>query len=104
MAKDKRVEVLFEPQQYKRLEEVAHREGKAIGALIREAVEKYVVTPSDEERERAWDHFFSLKGKGGPSGSPEEIKKEISRGMYERTVKSLTYDDEPKDPELHEAD
>ena len=104
MAKDKRVEVLFEPQQYKRLEEVAQREGKAVGALIREAVEKYVVAPSEEERERAWDHFFSLAGKGGPSGSPEEIKEEISAWMYERTVKSITYDDEPEAPESHEAD
>ena len=34
MAKDKRVEVLFEPQQYKRLEEVAQRPGKAVCALL----------------------------------------------------------------------
>lgn len=104
MAKDKRVEVLFELQQYKRLEEVAQREGKAVGALIREAVAKYVVAPSEEVRERAWDHFFSLAGKGGRSGSPEEIKEEILGGMYERTVKSITYDDEPEAPESHEAD
>ncbi len=92
MAKDKRVEVLFEPQQYKRLEEIAHREGKAVGALIREAVEKYVVAPSEEVRERAWKHFFSLAGKGGPSGSPEEIKEEILKG----------YDED--DARLYEAD
>ncbi len=92
MAKDKRVEVLFELQQYKRLEEVAQREGKAVGALIREAVAKYVVAPSEEVRERAWDHFFSLAGKGGRSGSPEEIKEEILKG----------YDED--EPRLYEAD
>ena len=92
MAKDKRVEVLFEPQQYKRLEEIAQREGKAVGALIRDAVAQYVVAQSEEERERAWEHFFSLVGKGGPSGSPEEIKEEILKGYDEGEAR------------LHEAD
>jgi len=91
MAKEKRVEVLFEPQQYKRLEEAAHREGKAVGALIRDAVAKYVVLPSDKERERAWDHFFSLKS-GIYPGSPEDIKEEILKG----------YDED--DARLHETD
>jgi hypothetical protein len=85
MAKDKRVEVLFEPTQYRLLEEHAHREGTSVGGLIREAVAKYVTGPSGEERQRAWDDFFAMSDAmvGGPSGSPEEIKEEILRGYDE---------------------
>lgn len=85
MAKDKRVEVLFDPADYKRLEEVAHREGKAVGAMIREAVAKYVTGPSEAEREAAWADFWKMAEEevGGPMGSPEELKEEILRGYDE---------------------
>jgi hypothetical protein len=83
MAKDKRVEVLFEPREYKRLQDIAEREHKSVGGIIRDAVAKYVTSPTDAEREAAWDHFFSLEGQGGPVGSPEEIKAEILRGYDE---------------------
>lgn len=90
MAKDKRVEVLFEPAEYRILEDAAHRQGKAVGAVIREAVAKYVVTPSAAERERALQDLLSIDG--GIVGSPEEIKEEILRG----------YDEDDK--RLYEAD
>jgi predicted transcriptional regulator len=85
MAKDKRVEVLFDPADYRRLEEVARREGKPVGAMIREAVAKYVVGPSEAEREAAWADFLEMceQGLGGPVGSPEEIKEEILKGYDE---------------------
>lgn len=85
MAKDKRVEVLFEPSEYRILEQYAQREHKPVGQLIREAVAKYVTEPTKEQRERAWDHFFAMAEAevGGPSGSPEEIKEEILRGYDE---------------------
>jgi hypothetical protein len=89
VAKDKRVEVLFELQQYKRLEDAAHRAGKSVGAMVREAVEQYVVRPSEEERQRAWERMLSGVYDIGPVGSPEQLKEEIARGMYERTVKSM---------------
>ena len=96
MAKDKRVEVLFEPGDYRRLEEIAHREHKSVGGVIREAVAKYVTGPSDAERERAWDDFFKLaeEGAGGPSGSPEEIKAEIIAGMDEYLARKIQYPDD----------
>ena len=88
MAKDKRVEVLFEPQQYKRLEEAAHREGKAVGAVIRDAVAKYVVSPSEEERQRAFEHLLSMQVDIDP-GSPEDIKAVIISGLDEYLDKNL---------------
>lgn len=87
MAKDRRVEVLFDPKEYRVLEDAAHRDGKSVGHVIREAVAKYVTGPTTDERERAWNDFFSLRGQGGPSGSPEEIKEEIARSYYEAILK-----------------
>jgi hypothetical protein len=83
MAKEKRVEILFEPNDYRVLEQVAGREGKSVGAVVRDAVARYVVQPTEAERKAAWDHFFSLEFQGGPSGSPEEIKEEILKGYDE---------------------
>ena len=85
MAKDKRVEVLFEPQDFARLQEIAEREHKSVGGVIREAVAKYVTSPTETERDAAWEDFLKLAeaGEGGPSGSPEEIKAEILRGYDE---------------------
>ena len=94
MAKDKRVEVLFEPQDYRLLEKEARRRGKSVGSLVREAVAKYVAGPSEAAREAAWEHFFAMgkAGAGGPSGSPEEIKEEILRG-YDEDDRRLYEDD-----------
>lgn len=94
MAKDKRVEILFEPRDYQRLQEIAQRERKSVGSVVREAVAKYITGPSEAEREAAWDRFFEMAEKqvGGPVGSPEEIKEEILKG----------YDED--DARLYEAD
>lgn len=85
MAKEKRVEILFEPTDYERLAEIARREHKSVGGIIREAVAKYVTSPSEAEREAAWDDFFRMSNEmvGGEVGSPEEIKEEILRGYDE---------------------
>ncbi len=85
MAKDKRVEVLFEPSEYKRLEAVARQKGKSVGHLIREAVAHYVVRPSEELREAAWRDILAMAEEraGGPMGSPEEVKEEILRAYDE---------------------
>jgi Ribbon-helix-helix protein, copG family len=91
MAKDKRVEVLFDPVDYKRLEEVARREGKPVGAMIREAVAKYVGGPSEAERERTLQDFLSINT-GIDPGTPEDIKEVILKG----------YDED--DSRLYEAD
>ncbi len=95
MAKDKRVEVLFDPADYKRLEEIARREGKPVGAMIREAVAKYVVGPSEAERAAAWEDLMAMaeQGLGGPMPSLEELKEEMARTQYEAIAKGLSYDD-----------
>ena len=89
MAKDKRVEVLFEEKAYSRLEEAARARKQSVGSLVREAVAKYVVHPTEDERQRAFDHFLSLEGHGGPVGTPEEIKRIITDSQYIEILKSM---------------
>lgn len=92
MPLQKRVEVLFDEKEYRRLEEIAREKRQSVGSLVRDAVARYVTHPTAEERQRAWEEFLSLAGKGGPSGSPEEIKEEILRAMDESLAKSLDTD------------
>lgn len=89
MALDKRVEVLFDEGEYKRLEEAAHARGRSIGSVVREAVAEYMAGPSEEEKRRALEWITSQEG---PVGSPEEIKKIIEDGQYEDILKSLETD------------
>lgn len=44
----KKVMVLFEPGQYRRLKERARARGTSVGCLVREAVEKYVLEGDQE--------------------------------------------------------
>ncbi len=82
----KRVEVLFEPSEYRRLEEVARAEKRSVGSVVREAVEKYVLEPSQEEKRKALEWIIAQRG---PVGSPEEIKETIVRSVAEQIERSL---------------
>ena len=55
----KRVEVLFEPEQYRVMEQVARSEGKSVGALVRKAVEQVYLTSTLEMRKAAVDGLLS---------------------------------------------
>jgi len=76
----KRVEVLFEPSEYHRLEEMAQAERRSVGSLVREAVERYVLRPAREERHEALEWILSGED---DLGSWEELKEAISRGPAE---------------------
>lgn len=89
MAKDKRVEVLFEPSEYRVLEDAAHRQGKSVGSMIREAVAKYVAGPSREERIAAMKRLLSGKYDIDVPESPEELKAEIIADMDDYLEKKL---------------
>lgn len=90
MALDKRVEVLFDEREYERLEKAARSRGRSVGAVVREAVARYVAEPSDEEKRKALEWFRTHDE--GPVGSPEAIKKEIVDAQYEAILKSLETD------------
>lgn len=81
--KSKRVEVLFDPKEYRTLEELAQAEGRSVGAMIREAVTMYCVRPSDAEKQEALDWIFAGED---DLGSWEELKDIIQRGPAEEMM------------------
>ena len=85
--KSKRVEVLFDPKEYRTLEERARIEGRPVGAVIREAVEKYVIRPRDEARREAFEWLRSQTW--DDVGDWEEEKEKIIRARIDAIEKSL---------------
>jgi len=81
--KSKRVEVLFDPKEYRTLEERAEAEGRSVGSMIREAVAMYVVSPSEREKQEALE--WILAGEDD-LGSWEELKDIIQRGPAEEMM------------------
>ncbi len=77
----KRVEVLFDPKQYAELERVAQRDGRSVGALIREAVEREYLQASREERKAALKDLLSIRL---DIGSWEEAKELILMSYLDR--------------------
>ena len=54
-----RTQVLLSPQQVERLKRIAARDGRSVGAIIREAVDTYV-DPGLDARQRAADRILSM--------------------------------------------
>lgn len=90
MTKDRRVEVLFDEKDYQSLERAAHARRQSVGAVVREAVAKYVAGPDEERRRKAFEWF--QQDHDGPVGSPEEIKAAIIASITEGIEKSLEVD------------
>ncbi len=87
----KRVEVLFEPSQYRRLEEIAQAKKRSVGSMIREAVAKYVSGPTEERRRQAaeWIASQTFEEIGGDW---EQVKREIIEERVREIEKSLETD------------
>lgn len=82
MALTKRVMVLFDPEQYRKLEEEASRRSCSVGSLIRQAVDKEISKEagSKEQRMQAARRLVSAEEE-----MPEwqEIEKLIVQGHLE---------------------
>jgi hypothetical protein len=89
--KSKRVEVLFDPKEYRTLEERARIEGRSVGAMVREAVEKYVIHPRDEERRKAFEWLRSQTF-DEIGGEWEDVKREIIEERVRQIDKSIEAD------------
>jgi hypothetical protein len=59
VALTKRVEVLFDPDHYRIVEQLARSQGKTVGALVRKAVEQIYLKPTLEERKAAVQGLLS---------------------------------------------
>ena len=80
MALTKRVEVLFDPQQYRLMEAMARSKGQTVGALVRKAVEEQYLRPTLEQRREALERLLSMEV---DLGTWEEAKAIIERGKVE---------------------
>jgi ribbon-helix-helix CopG family protein len=54
-----RTQVLLSPQQVGKLKRIAAREGRSVGAVIRDAVDSYV-DPGTDSRRRAGDRILAM--------------------------------------------
>ena len=86
MALTKRVELLFEPEQYALLERIAKQEKESVAVLIRRAVERVYV---EETRRKRWEAFKRLTSEEFDFGSWEEIKADLNRQYLEDIERSL---------------
>ena len=80
MALSKRVEVLFEEGEYEALRREAARRGVSVGELLREAVRRVYLRPSEEERRAAIQRILSREV---DIGTWEEVKPLIGRYVDE---------------------
>lgn len=78
MALKRRVEVLFDAEQYAKLERVAQAQGQSVGALVRKAVEREYLRPVAEERRRAVEELLQMEI---PLGTWEEVKADLLKAM-----------------------
>lgn len=74
VALNKRVELLFEPEQYARLEEIARARKESVGALIRRAVALEYLQPMQDQKRAA---LLRLLAQEIDLGSWEEAKRYI---------------------------
>ena len=72
-----RTQVLLSPDQVARLKRIAAKEGRSVGAVIRDAVDSYV-DPGDDSRHRAAQ---SIIGMNLPVDDWEVMKAQILRSQ-----------------------
>lgn len=70
-----RTQVLLSPEQVDRLKRIANRDGRSLGAVIRDAVDAYTLGPV-EGRLSAIEHLFALNA---PVADWDVMKAEILR-------------------------
>ena len=73
MALTKRVEVLFDPEQFREIERIALSQGGSVASLVRNAVERQFLQPRLSERRRAVQRLLSME----TGVTWEEAKKEL---------------------------
>jgi len=76
VALTKRVELLFDPGAYKRLEELAESKTQSVASLIRSAVERMYLQPTLEQKKAALKRLVSANT---DFGEWEEVKASMER-------------------------
>jgi predicted DNA-binding protein len=72
-----RTQVLLSPAQVERLKRIAARDGRSVGAVIRDAVDSYI-DPGLDSRQRAVERMLSMNA---PVDDWEVMKEQIMRSQ-----------------------
>ena len=73
-----RTQVLLSPAQVDRIKRIARRNGKSVGAVIRDAVDAYTWTPEDRRRQ-ALEQLLAMEA---PVDDWEVMKAQIDAAAY----------------------
>lgn len=90
MALKKRVEVLFDPEKFSYLEDLARREKTSVGNLIREAVTMVYLDPDVKNRREAVQWLTSQDFDFQDDW--DALKKDMQEERYKQVMKSLDED------------
>ena len=75
----KKIQVLLTEEQYRGLEDMASKDGRKLGAMVREAVEEYHIKKKRErEIQEAADRILSMPSVPVPE-TWEEMEEELAR-------------------------
>lgn len=82
MALTKRVELLLDPAEYARLEEIARARRESVGALIRRAVKREYLDPGQERRRASLQRLLGQETDFGPwEQAKDDIAREVIREL-----------------------
>lgn len=81
MALTKRVEILFDPEHYRVIEQLARSQGKTVGALVRKAVEQQYLWPSVERRKAAVRELLAMESDLSWEEAKEIIENDPGRRL-----------------------
>lgn len=77
MSFSERTQVLLSPEQREKVERLAARTSRSVGAVIRDAIDAYGPQPSPDRRRRALGDLFSLEA---PVDEWDVLEREIEDG------------------------
>lgn len=77
VALTERTQVLLTPEQRGRVERLAARTSRSVGAVIRDAIDAYVPPPAVADRRRALEELFALEA---PVADWPELERQIEEG------------------------
>lgn len=81
MALTRRVEILIDPEEYARLEEIARERGESVGAVIRHAVAREYLEPTLADKRKAIQELLQVEVE---VGTWEEVKEALQREVIGR--------------------
>lgn len=86
MALSRRVEVLFSPEQYELLEEIARNRKESLGGLLRKAAERMYLQGRREEKREAIERLLSDES---DLGVWEDVKRDLEAYLYGQIERSM---------------